>query len=222
MLAKGHALTGAAAFLAVGPLVTTDAAQLAVGTLLCAGAATVPDIDHPASTVSRTGGFATQAVGAAVRVAAGGHRQATHSLLFVAACTAAVHLFVIASADTTAAAVITGTLIAVAAPLIAKSFGGRLSFGAFFLAAAGSAFVIFDGHVPVGSWFTTAIGLGVFMHLIGDMLTPEGVPLLWPVRHRFGVGLFTTAGAVEGIFTFFLAVGTLGLAVRAFQVTQAV
>jgi membrane-bound metal-dependent hydrolase YbcI (DUF457 family) len=215
MLAKGHALSGAAAFLAAAPLVTSAPPELVVGTLLCAGAATAPDIDHPGSTVSRTGGLATQALGAAVNVAARGHRQATHSLAFVAAATAAVQYAIVGPSAATPAAVLTGFLIAVSGPLLARTFGGRMSFGAFFLMAAGSAWAIHDGLVPLGDWFTVAVGLGAFTHLLGDMLTPEGVPLLWPMRRRFGIGLFTTAGAVEGVFTFLLAIGTLGLAVRA-------
>lgn len=218
MLARGHALTGAAAFLAAGPALDPTLPELALGTLLCAGAATAPDIDHPGSTVSRTGGIATQAVGAAVGVVSGGHRQATHSLLFVAAATAATHFLVVTADAVAIAAGLAAFLIAVAGPLLARSFGGRLSFGAFMLAAGGAFWVISDGRVPLGPWFTVAVGLGVLMHLLGDMLTPEGVPMLWPVRRRFGLGLFTTAGMIEGVFTAFLALGTVALAARAYSV----
>ena len=44
---------------------------------------------------------------------------------------------------------------------------------------------------------------------------PEGVPLLWPWRRRFGVGLFRTAGIAEQVVTVALALATFGLAVRA-------
>jgi inner membrane protein len=43
------------------------------------------------------------------------------------------------------------------------------------------------------------LALGYLSHLAGDALTPSGVPLLWPWRQRFGVGLCATGGLMEGL-----------------------
>lgn len=215
MQARGHALSGAAAFLAVAPTLSIAPAAVVVGTLLSAGAATAPDLDHPGSTISRSGGLTTRAVGSVVRMLAGGHRQATHSLLFVAAAGSAVQLFVVDPGAVVPAAVIVAVLVAVAGPLLAESFGGRASVVAFLAAAAGSAALVLTGRVPVGGWFTVAVAGGMLVHVVGDMLTPDGVPLLWPLRRRFGVGVFRTAGLVEDVVTVLLAAAAFGLAVRA-------
>ena len=75
--------------------------------------------------------------------------------------------------------------------------------------------MVLTDRVPVGGWFTVAVAGGMLVHVVGDMLTPDGVPLLWPLRRRFGVGVFRTAGVVEDVVTVLLAVAAFGLAVRA-------
>ena len=43
-----------------------------------------------------------------------------------------------------------------------------------------------------------AVAVGVAAHLLGDMLTREGVPLLWPVAtRRFRIASLSTGGTVE-------------------------
>jgi len=61
MLGRDHALSGALAFAALGPSLHVTGSHLAAGVLLTAGAGTLPDIDHPDSTISREFGFLTQA-----------------------------------------------------------------------------------------------------------------------------------------------------------------
>lgn len=46
-------------------------------------------------------------------------------------------------------------------------------------------------------WMANALALGYLSHLAADSLTPSGVPLLWPVKKRFGIGLCTTGGPME-------------------------
>ncbi|HEX7463066.1 MAG TPA: metal-dependent hydrolase, partial [Dermatophilaceae bacterium] len=83
LIARSHALTGAPAFLAFGAkagLVST-----AVGAAVCAGAALLPDIDHPQSTMGTILGPVSETVARGVAVVSGGHRGATHSAVGVAA-----------------------------------------------------------------------------------------------------------------------------------------
>ncbi|WP_288841585.1 metal-dependent hydrolase [uncultured Deefgea sp.] len=41
--------------------------------------------------------------------------------------------------------------------------------------------------------------IGYFSHIIGDLLTPSGVPLLWPVRKKFSLNLFKADGPMEHV-----------------------
>ena len=41
--------------------------------------------------------------------------------------------------------------------------------------------------------------IGYLSHLAGDMLTPSGVPLLWPVRRTFSLNVFRTGSPIETI-----------------------
>src|ERR1700761_8435101 len=82
MLGRDHALSGAAAFAVLGPLAAhLTAAQLLTRTALTTGAALLPDLDEPHSTIAREAGFLGRGFARAVRFAAGGHRKGTHSLL---------------------------------------------------------------------------------------------------------------------------------------------
>ena len=48
------------------------------------------------------------------------------------------------------------------------------------------------------------ISIGYLSHLIGDFVTIEGIPLLWPIKYKFGLRLFRTGGAIEGAIGFML------------------
>lgn len=83
MMGKTHALTGALTFtagsLAMAPMVSLTLPQLILGAIVCAGAAVLPDIDHPGSGVSRTFGPFTRGFAWTVGKLSGGHRNGTHS-----------------------------------------------------------------------------------------------------------------------------------------------
>ncbi len=216
MMAHGHALSGAVGYLAAaGPLgLPTDGRHMAAGVLLTAGAALAPDLDHPGSTPSRTGGVVTQAISAAVNAVSGGHRQLTHSALFVGVVAAAA-TWLTQLGSTSPAAIVAGVLVAAAGPLLARS----LPRGLLGATTAGLGAAIWIGHavhtatLDTGPWFVAAIAGGVALHLIGDALTPGGIPVLAPLTNeRFGIPLFTTGGLVEGLVTTALAGAALWLA----------
>ena len=82
MMGRHHAASGALAGLALGLITREPAATTLAAGAVCAGAALVPDIDEPRSTISRRLIVVGPAVGSAVR-----HRTATHSVAALVALT---------------------------------------------------------------------------------------------------------------------------------------
>jgi membrane-bound metal-dependent hydrolase YbcI (DUF457 family) len=85
MMGSTHAMSGAmtAGLAAAAAAFATHLApwELVLGTAVCAGAAVLPDVDHPNSGVSQTFGPATRGFSFVVRWVSGGHRNGTHSYL---------------------------------------------------------------------------------------------------------------------------------------------
>lgn len=85
MMGRSHALSGLTAWAFVAPavnqVVPIDGGEYVLGAALCAGAAVLPDIDHPNSGVSRTFGPVTRLFAWLVEKISGGHRNGTHSFL---------------------------------------------------------------------------------------------------------------------------------------------
>src|SRR5690625_1275056 len=89
-----HAISGAAAWLALtgsaslggyrlgGGVLDLAGPEVLAGAVVAAGAALLPDIDHPSATIARSAGTASKLASSAVGSAAG-HRGATHTLLAV-------------------------------------------------------------------------------------------------------------------------------------------
>jgi inner membrane protein len=48
--------------------------------------------------------------------------------------------------------------------------------------------------------------LGYAFHLVGDFVTKDGIPLLWPISKRLGLKLFRTGGPIEGVISFLLII----------------
>lgn len=208
MLGRDHALSGAAAFTAAAPLLhVTGIIPLAAGAVLTAGAALLPDLDQTGSSAARSLGFATRAFAWLIRRLAGGHRHGTHSLLGLAAFTAVVtviarwsrvHALAGGASSFTPGGywfrdwlvpvlgwqtlpVYLVTVLLVASALRALRIGGhRGDLIAFGIAAALTWFQ------PVTVlWTLPAVtALGCAIHMAGDALTDEGIPVLWPFSHR--------------------------------------
>jgi len=60
-------------------------------------------------------------------------------------------------------------------------------------------FVLQSDNVRLALWF---VWLGYGLHLVGDFLTKEGVPWLWPLKQKFGLGLLVTGGFLEKVLGF--------------------
>lgn len=196
MMGSNHAISGAAAWIAVtgttGPvlgILPMEPAGVLTGALLCAGAVMIPDADHPQATIafSVPGGSAIAGV---VGAATGGHRKGMHSLLAVIIATLAVYF--ITTGDVleqltihveqwpvplplaTIAIIAACTCFSVKVLKIVSTWPRAWLVGGL-LAIATT--VLFP---DLASWLPLCIGIGYLTHIAGDMLTSGGVPLLWP------------------------------------------
>ncbi|HEX9032533.1 MAG TPA: metal-dependent hydrolase [Streptosporangiaceae bacterium] len=198
-LGHTHALSGLVAGGAVGLYVThLPPPQLGIFVGLTAGAAVLPDIDHPNSSLAHSFGFLTKAFAWLIGTISGGHRHLTHAILGVAGFTALAWLGVrhrYQIGGKIGLAVFLALIIA--SGLYALSVTGH---GADVLAIAGAIAMVATGTGL--ALIATAVGLGCATHVAGDMLTDEGCPLLYPFsRYHFrllpGPFAFTTGTRPE-------------------------
>ena len=94
MMGASHAISGAAVWVAITTpaagfgILSVDPIERIAGAIVCAGAALLPDADHPNATIAYSvpgGSLVTGAIGKAT----GGHRKGMHSLLAVVGVLAA-------------------------------------------------------------------------------------------------------------------------------------
>ncbi len=64
----------------------------------------------------------------------------------------------------------------------------------------------------VWQWLPIAVTTGCWLHLLGDLLTPEGVPLLWPWRERLAIPVISHTDSWGETF---VVVPGLGVAILA-------
>ncbi|MFI7483584.1 metal-dependent hydrolase [Kocuria sp. M1R5S2] len=203
MMGPSHAACGAAAWVALtadyrlhlegisipigwGLLDVGDAGVL-TGALVTAGAALLPDLDHPGGTVARSLPPLSTWLSRVVCRIAGGHRRGTHSLLGMAAFTglaaAAQELGVPVEGFGRVwplAAVMSVLLIALAVQSLAFLPARVAKFN--WVAGIGLGAVV-GLHPPAHEWwFPAAVGTGVVVHVLGDLVTTRGVHLLYPLR----------------------------------------
>lgn len=191
MMGGHHAVSGAAAWFAVTStapfalgLVPLADSSVLVGAFVTAGAALLPDIDHRSATIARSGGMVTWAVSTAASAASGGHRHGLHSLLAVAGFTLGAVSAARWEADVpglglipAGSALLLLALVAFSAKALDLTRGGIV---VLWLSAA----VVVAGVLTVApdqlAWLPTSVMIGVIVHLLGDLITTGGIPLLWP------------------------------------------
>ncbi len=185
MLGRDHALLGALAYLGGAWEVSRIAhqpmppAELAVGAMVCSAFALLPDIDEPHSVVSTKLGPISEAVSRVTNKLSGGHRHATHSIAFVVLIGAMMAVAQHWRYSAVVAVVASGLLVL--RMIVPLGFGRRGLLPLVLVAAAG--WWAWTSH-PGALWLPATAAAGVFLHLVGDMLTREGVPLLWPAKFR--------------------------------------
>ncbi len=196
MMGPHHAMTGAAAWIAVtataghglGLYPVTPMGTL-TGALLCAGAALLADADHTSATISRSIPVLGRLVTAGLSRASGGHRKGLHSLLAVlCAWLLATGLSrLIWSPGWWPEPIIVGVAVmsAVSITFAAKALGlARGSWALAWLIGIALAGVITLYAPGQQDWFVVCFTLGYAMHLVGDLLTTRGLPLFWPIMPR--------------------------------------
>ncbi|MDO5053228.1 MAG: metal-dependent hydrolase [Pseudoclavibacter sp.] len=195
MMGAHHAVTGAAAWCAVSctvpgalGLTPTGPDGVLIGAITCAGAALLPDADHPHATIARSVPLFGRAGANAVNGLSGGHRHGTHSLVSVPI------VFLLASLLQHAAAEVPwwhqtvwwgpGLATAALVAFASKSMRMLRSWpNAWTLGAVCGGLVAFLAPAWPG-WVPLSITLGFVVHLAGDFLTVGGLPLLWPFNPK--------------------------------------
>lgn len=205
-MGHSHAVSGALAWLAAAPAVqaATDTqlsvAQLAAGAIVCAGAALLPDLDHPQATIAHFLGPLSQLLAHAVAAAAGGHRQATHSLAFCALAAGGVWALLQTFGGSAGMGVLfVCTALALRGLGLAPPGKGPIVGGVTIAVQAAAITWAVARYAPgQWEWLPVAVALGCLAHLVGDCATPGGCPLAWPLPHRVSVPIIARTGnAVE-------------------------
>jgi len=192
MMGAHHALTGAAAWIAVTAtaghgfgLYPVTALGTLVGALVCAGAALLPDADHGSATVAHSIPFLGKLITRGISGVSGGHRHGFHALLSIFCAwliatglgSLTWHPHWWASPISVGPALMSAVSIAVATKALGLSRGSWQRSWAFGLLVA----ILVALFAPAQqSWFVVCFTLGYAVHLAGDLLTTGGLPLLWP------------------------------------------
>ncbi len=191
MLGHSHALSGATAFAAMSSLAPAVGVHphwgaVAAGLLATPGAALLPDADHDSATIAYTFGPASKAATRVVHRLSGGHRHATHSLLFAALVPLLAWVGDAAF----------GRWFEIGVLFLLYTFAARAlrlapgaSSGLGFLAAVATWVLL-----PDLSWLPWSVAAGILAHLAGDCLTKEGCPLLWPHRRHYMLPVIQRTG----------------------------
>lgn len=226
MMGVTHALSGAAVGFAVagfGPEVvgtSPTAGTVLTFAAVTAGAALLPDLDHPSSLATKRFSVASWLASRLVRplsgfvyrltrgdrdLGMGKHRGLTHTVVGAVVLGAAVNL----ASAALGTPVLVGTLF-VCLALAIKGLDALVPGPPSLLIAAGLTVAV-ERYLPGGTggtagWLGVAVTLGMLVHMVGDALTESGAPLLWPLRIKerrwYPVGnvrplRFRTGGSVE-------------------------
>ncbi len=177
MMGHSHAIVAATCWASVVCLAPTVGVSphwgaIAAGLLSTAGAGLINDLDHPEATIAHVFGPFSRALARFVHRVSGGHRHATHSLLFCAAAPLTVWL-----GDLLLGRWFEGALLFVLYALGVKAL--RLAPGLVLPSALGAATATWV-LLPDLSWLPWSVAAGCLAHVAGDCLTSAGCPLLWP------------------------------------------
>ncbi|MEV0237537.1 metal-dependent hydrolase [Nonomuraea sp. NPDC050786] len=194
MMGVSHALTGVVTGVITYQVTDASIPAGVVAATIVVGASLFPDLDHSRSTVSNTGGFLTRGLSWALRRATGGHRTATHSILGVAVTALLAQAAITYRGEVWSIAVLAVILfLCWAAPIRLLKIRGWWDDVLPPPLAIGAAW--WPGF-PL-ELMPHALVIGMSVHIIGDMITKQGCPLLWPVKGRTRLLTLKAGGPVE-------------------------
>ncbi len=201
-MGRSHALSGWCAGLAVAPVLGLDAVTTAIPfAAATAGYALLPDLDHPGARASRLLGPVTSLLSRGVRAASaalyratkgprdeactGRHRHASHTLIAALLLSGLAAIGGDAGGPWAVVAIIAlGLMLAVDALenwlLVVLCAAGLVWAGTVYRHDLTEA--VATELSSVGGWIGIAVGIGMFVHCLGDSLTRAGCPWLWPIR----------------------------------------
>lgn len=206
MLGTSHAATGMIVGLVSLPIATPGApAWVQAGwVVVCGGAAVLPDLDHPESLVSRMWGPVSATLSVFVARLARGHRAGTHDAVMAPVLIVAVTW--LASWWQPAFAVVVALTIGLVLRVTLLRRGGLIGWLTNLTASAVFGWSLSLHPVMIAAGHTllpAALAAGVWAHQLGDLLTPEGlpVPIIWLAnpQRRVAIGLFTTGHLIERV-----------------------
>lgn len=208
MLGFSHATMGALGWFIVAEPISQlighplNLSELGVGAIACAGAAIMPDLDHPQATIAHTFGPISYAASKLTHLLAGGHRQGTHSLLFSVGFGALCYLVGTSTQwfhSAWPAMILMFLLTAFAfraLNIVPPRTSGTIK-GFVVILEAIAVTVAIQFFMPNAWWFLGMAGfIGCIIHLIGDSLTPEGVPWFYPARWRLAIPIISHTGNI--------------------------
>ncbi|GAB2734417.1 metal-dependent hydrolase [Sinomonas soli] len=144
------------------------------------------DADHHNATIARSLPHLSNAMCAGVGAVSGGHRHGTHSILGVAAFVAVAWAAGLWTIHTDwfgqvgiGAGILSVLLVAFAAKAL-KIIPDSMRKAPWAVGLTLGAFIALFAPQEQG-WFPLAMGVGVVVHILGDMLTTGGVNLTWPL-----------------------------------------
>lgn len=173
------------------------------GALVATGAALLPDVDHPGATIARSGGAVTKGIAKAVSKQTG-HRGATHTpvgvfvflalSILVSLVDWRVSVPVFGEVQVLAVATVTAMCVfAVRAMKIVR--GNALPW----LIGVLVGLVVAVAAPDSSFWLPLAIGVGAATHLLGDLLTTDGLPSpTWPLVVKPPKGMETPVWKANG------------------------
>lgn len=155
------------------------------GALVTAGAALLPDADHHNATIAHSLPPLSNAMCAGIGKVSGGHRHGTHSIIGIIAFVVVAWLAGMWTIETElfgtifpGAGIMSVLLVSFAAKAL-KIIPDRMRKSPWAVGLTVGFFIaLFAPEEQF--WFPISMGVGVIVHILGDMMTTGGCNLAWP------------------------------------------
>ncbi|ATE57324.1 MULTISPECIES: metal-dependent hydrolase [Actinosynnema] len=200
-----HAMSGLLAWAAVTalaenhPIGQLSPQSWTVGAVLATGAALMPDIDHPSSTIARAFGPISQGLSGALNTVSswvykltrtkrdsnreGGHRALTHTFVFALLCALGTTA-VVQQSQKWALPLLMFAFAGLAVRGIMKDWSNKHDALLITVVSAGitALCVMWTAQTAANAAaLGIAVAVGCVAHYIGDAITEQGCPMAWPI-----------------------------------------